>query len=165
MSIDTNIAPHRFEDAPAMRISGITGRYTVQIAGKEIPSLWEQFINNPVALAAPQNYGVSYAFGQDDCAFTYMAGVSVELVNPLPPDWETIEIPANHYAIFRHTAPITEIGKTVDAIWRGWLPVSGYKAAPAPNFELYNEKFRPEGSADGLEIWIPVINASASATT
>jgi AraC family transcriptional regulator len=36
------------------------------------------------------------------------------------------------------------------------LPVSGFKAADAPNFERYDGKFDPATGDGGLEIWIPV---------
>mgnify|MGYP003409082453 CR=1 FL=1 len=38
----------------------------------------------------------------------------------------------------------------------GWLPISGMKAADAPSFERYDEKFDPATGNGGLEIWVPV---------
>jgi AraC family transcriptional regulator len=41
-------------------------------------------------------------------------------------------------------------------IWNQWLPASGLRAADAPNFERYDEKFDPLTGNGGLEIWLPV---------
>ena len=51
---------------------------------------------------------------------------------------------------------ISTIRRTVNTIWNHWLPASGMKAADAPNFERYDEKFDPLTGNGGLEIWIPV---------
>ena len=51
---------------------------------------------------------------------------------------------------------ISTIRRTVNTIWNHWLPASGMKAADAPNFERYDEKFDPLTGNGGLEIWVPV---------
>ena len=42
----------------------------------------------------------------------------------------------------------------VNTIWNQWLPASGLKAADAPNFERYDEKFDSATGNGGSEIWI-----------
>jgi AraC family transcriptional regulator len=58
--------------------------------------------------------------------------------------------------VFTHSEHISTIRRTVGTIWNHWLPASGMKAADAPNFERYDEKFDPVTGNGGLEIWVPV---------
>ena len=67
-----------------------------------------------------------------------------------------MRIPEQRYAVFTHTEHVSTIRRTVNAIWNQWLPASGLKAADAPNFERYDEKFDPATGNGGLEIWVPV---------
>jgi AraC family transcriptional regulator len=58
--------------------------------------------------------------------------------------------------VFTHAEHISTIRRTVNTIWIHWLPASGLKAADAPSFERYDEKFDSSTGDGGLEIWIPV---------
>ena len=55
-----------------------------------------------------------------------------------------IRIPEQRYAVFTHADHVASIRSTVNTIWNQWLPASGLKAADAPNFERYDEKFDPD---------------------
>ena len=55
-----------------------------------------------------------------------------------------------------HCEHISTIRRTVNTIWNHWLPSSGLKAADAPSFERYDEKFDSSTGNGGLEIWIPI---------
>jgi AraC family transcriptional regulator len=63
--------------------------------------------------------------------------------------------------VFPHHEHVSKISNTVDAIWRGWLPTSGYAPIQANSdvpymFERYGEKFNPETGMGDTEIWIPL---------
>jgi AraC family transcriptional regulator len=58
--------------------------------------------------------------------------------------------------VFTHAEHISTIRRTVNTIWNHWLPASGLKAADAPFFERYDEKFDPRNPQSAVEIWIPV---------
>ena len=83
-------------------------------------------------------------------------GVEVSDFSDLPREFQSVRIPEQRYAVFTHSEHISTIRRTVNTIWNHWLPISGFKAADAPNFERYDEKFDPATGNGGLEIWIPV---------
>ena len=100
-------------------------------------------------------YGVC-CNGDDSGNFDYIAGVEVSDFSDLPREFSRVRIPEQKYAVFTHSDHISTIRRTINTIWNHWLPASGMKAADAPNFERYDEKFDPATGNGGLEIWIPV---------
>ena len=78
------------------------------------------------------------------------------IFSDLPRGFARVRIPEAKYAVFTHAEHISTIRRTVNTIWNHWLPASGMKAADAPSFERYDEKFDPATGNGGLEIWIPV---------
>ena len=100
-------------------------------------------------------YGVC-CNGDDAGNFDYIAGVEVSDFSDLPREFSSVRIPEQRYAVFTHSEHISTIRRTVGTIWNHWLPASGLKAADAPNFERYDEKFDPVSGNGGLEIWVPV---------
>ena len=100
-------------------------------------------------------YGVC-CNGDDSGNFDYIAGVEVADFSDLPREFARVRIPEQKYAVFTHAEHISTIRRTVNTIWNHWLPASGMKAADAPSFERYDEKFDPATGNGGLEIWMPV---------
>ncbi len=100
-------------------------------------------------------YGVC-CNGDDAGNFDYVSGVEVADFSDLPRQFQSVRIPEQRYAVFTHSEHISTIRRTVNTIWNHWLPASGMKAADAPNFERYDEKFDSSTGNGGLEIWIPV---------
>ncbi|OCK60790.1 AraC family transcriptional regulator [Bradyrhizobium sp. LMTR 3] len=154
--LDT-LKPPRFETSKPLLIAGISERCTHENGGAGIPNQWEQFhhkvddIPNRVGKVA---YGV--CCNGDDSGFDYIAGVEVADFSDLPREFARVRIPEHKYAVFTHAEHISTIRRTVNTIWNHWLPASGMKAADAPSFERYDEKFDPATGNGGLEIWIPV---------
>ncbi|SDN66161.1 AraC family transcriptional regulator [Afipia sp. GAS231] len=153
-----HLKPPRFETSKAMLVAGIGDRINHQNNGAGIPGQWQQFhqksgdIPDRVGNLA---YGVC-CNGDDSGNFDYIAGVEVSDFSDLPREFSRVRIPEQKYAVFTHSEHISTIRRTVNTIWNHWLPVSGFKAADAPNFERYDEKFDPVTGNGGLEIWIPV---------
>ena len=147
----------RFEPGKPFLVAGISERYTCE-NGAAIPGQWKRFhqsvdrIPGRIGKAA---YGVC-CNGDDAGNFDYIAGVEVSEFSDLPREFGRARIPAQKYAVFSHRDHISGIRRTVNTIWNHWLPASGFKAADAPNFERYDEKFDPLTGSGGLEIWIPV---------
>ena len=68
------------------------------------------------------------------------------------------EIVGGKYAVFMHKGPYENFQQTYDAIYKKWLPESGYELNEQPCFELYlNEpkKTKPENLK--TEIYIPIV--------
>ena len=152
-----NLAPPRFETAKAFLVAGISERISCD-NGAVIPSLWHRFhqeVGDVPARIGNVAYGVC-SNGDDAGNFDYIAGVEVTDFSDLPRRYMRIRIPEQRYAVFTHSDHVASIRRTVNTIWNQWLPASGLKAADAPNFERYDEKFDPATGNGGFEIWVPV---------
>jgi AraC family transcriptional regulator len=139
-------------------VAGIGERCTIENQGAGIPSQWQRFhqtIENVPGRIGKVAYGV--CCNADDAGnFDYVAGVEVADFSDLPREFQSVRIPGQKYAVFTHAEHISTIRRTVNTIWNHWLPASGMKAADAPSFERYDEKFDSSTGNGGLEIWIPV---------
>jgi len=148
----------RFETSQSLLVAGIGERCTHENGGAGIPNQWQRFHQSVGDI--PQRIGnVAYGVccnGDDSGNFDYIAGVEVSDFSDLPREFARVRIPEQKYAVFTHAEHVSTIRRTVNTIWNHWLPVSGFKAADAPNFERYDEKFDPATGNGGLEIWIPV---------
>ena len=153
-----NLKPPRFETSKPLLVAGIAERCTHENGGAGIPNQWQQFhqkVDGIPARIGKVAYGVC-CNGDDAGNFDYIAGVEVADFSDLPREFSRVRIPEQKYAVFTHAEHISTIRRTVNTIWNHWLPASGMKAADAPNFERYDEKFDPSTGNGGLEIWIPV---------
>ena len=148
----------RFETGKALLVAGVGERCTHENEGAFIPSLWQRFnqtIDNIPGRIGKLAYGV--CCNADDAGnFDYVAAAEVTDFSDLPREFQSVRIPEQKYAVFTHAEHISTIRRTVNTIWNHWLPSSGMKAADAPNFERYDEKFDAATGNGGLEIWIPV---------
>lgn len=158
----TDLPPPRFEDGRPLLLAGILQRCDTTDGGASIPSQWRRLVPHlghiPGQVGgdlADVTYGVC-TNGDDHGNFDYLAGVEVDDFSDLPPELSALRIPAQRYAVFRHTDHISKIRTTMHAVWTGWLPASGYEAADAPLFERYDPEFNPRTGEGGLEVWLPV---------
>jgi AraC family transcriptional regulator len=152
-----NLHAPRFETTAPLLIAGIGERYNHE-NGAGIPGQWQRFqqsVANIPGRIGPVAYGVC-CNGDDAGNFDYIAGVEVCDFSDLPREFSSVRIPEQRYAVFTHREHISTIRRTINAIWNHWLPASGLKAADAPSFERYDEKFDPLTGNGGLEIWVPV---------
>ena len=152
-----NLKAPRFETGKPLLVAGIGERYNCE-GGAAIPGQWQRFHQSVESIPARIGkvaYGVC-CNGDDSGNFDYIAGVEVADFSDLPREFAHVRIPEQKYAVFTHAEHISTIRRTVNTIWNHWLPASGMKAADAPNFERYDEKFDPSTGNGGLEIWIPV---------
>ena len=153
-----NLKPPRFETSKPLLVAGIAERCTHENSGAGIPNLWHQFhqsVDHLPTRIGKVAYGV--CCNADDAGnFDYVAGVEVADFSDLPREFARVRIPEQKYAVFTHSEHISTIRRTVNTIWNHWLPQSGMKAADAPSFERYDEKFDPVTGNGGLEIWVPV---------
>lgn len=152
----TELEAPRFVDGKAMLIAGFGRRFEYG-AIDGIPLLWQRLqphlghIPNEVAGA---DYGV--IVNSDDKGFDYIAGAEVSDFSGVDEEMMRVRVPAQRYAVFAHRGHITTLRSTMHAIWREWLPASGFQAADAPLLERYGPEFDPRSGNGGLEIWLPV---------
>jgi AraC family transcriptional regulator len=153
-----HLKPPRFETSKPLLVAGLGERITHDNQGAGIPNQWQRFhqsVDNIPGRIGKVAYGVC-CNGDDAGNFDYIGGVEVTDFSDLPREFSRVRIPEQKYAVFTHSEHISTIRRTVNTIWNHWLPISGMKAADAPNFERYDEKFDPLSGDGGLEIWIPV---------
>jgi AraC family transcriptional regulator len=159
--MDSTLTDHlqapRFEISKPLLVAGLSERVS-QENGAGIPALWQRFhqsVANIPGRIGQVAYGVC-CNGDDAGNFDYIAGVEVPDFSDLPREFARVRIPEQRYAVFTHRDHISTIRRTISTIWNHWLPASGLKAADAPSFERYDEKFDPLTGNGGLEIWVPV---------
>lgn len=156
-TIIDDLQPPRFETCKPLLVAGLGERIS-QENSAGIPGLWQRF-HQSVADIPGRIGNVAYGVccnGDDSGNFDYISGVEVSDFSDLPREFASVRIPEQRYAVFTHRDHISTIRRTVNAIWNHWLPSSGLKAADAPNFERYDEKFDPVTGNGGLEIWVPI---------
>lgn len=122
-----------------------------------IPMLWQRFgphIGHVPGQLGMACYGV--CLNAEDGSFDYLAGVEVGSADGLPKDFATARLEPLEHAVFVHRQHISTIKNTFMAIWQDWLPNSGRKAAEAPCYELYDERFDARSGTGITEIWIPL---------
>ncbi|MEG1038505.1 MAG: GyrI-like domain-containing protein [Pseudomonas sp.] len=155
--IDAAVHPVRFEQADALIIAGIGGRFTAATISS-IPQLWQRFephIGRVPGQLGAHTYGVCCnANGKGH--FDYIAGVQVADGQVLPADFQQVHLAPQRYAVFEHHGSLDNLKATFQAIWNEWLPASGEQAAQAPEFERYGEDFDPFDSRSVMEIWLPL---------
>ena len=150
----TNLEPPRFVDAKPLFIAGIDRGYKFENK-EEIPDQWKRFV--PRIGYIPGQVGrIAYGVCSDmDGGFRYLTGVEVGDVSGLPDDFTGTRLPAQRYAIFPHREHVSTMSKTIDAIWKKWMPESGHEASLSPLFfERYGEGFDAQTGMGDIEIWV-----------
>lgn len=105
--------------------------------------------------------GACYGDPDETPDFRYYAAAALTSdLNPAEPALEYIEIPAGRYARHCLHGPYTNISATVSAIFKRWLPASGYEADDRPVLEHYLNSPR-DTAADALrtDLLIPIRSA------
>jgi len=152
----STIEPVRFESRSAFTIAGLQERYAPSRRA-QIPQQWQRFVPY-IGKVAGQIGGTTYGVcvpvsGSQE--FDYVAGVEVKEGAEPPEGLITQRVPERRYAVFEHRGHVSAISETLQAV-HTWLPGSGYKAARAPMFERYGEKFDPQAGRGDMEVWIPL---------
>lgn len=149
--------PPTFQQSGNLIIAGLNRSYTMETR-VGIPQQWEQFVPQAAGISSQAStdfYGVCWNH-QPDCSFDYLTGVEIRPGAKTSEGHTTVNLPAARYAVFTHTAHVSSLPKTIDAIWSKWVPECGLAAAEAPCFERYTSEFNPRTGMGGMEIWIPL---------
>jgi len=92
----------------------------------------------------------------EEAGFTYVAGVEVDRIDAVPDGMIAMTLPANAYAVFTHSGHISRLPDTVKQVWGHWLPSSSHVHVPAPDFELYDERWDPTTGEGDIDIYVPI---------
>lgn len=146
----------RFESRPAFTVLGL--KYRGPNQDQELPKLWERFMPRSSEIKhrimAEESFGVTHNFDEPSGEFDYYAGFAVSDLDQIPEGMQSIDIPAQDYAVFDCTLPT--LMDTIQAVYREWLPPSDYVRAPGPEFELYDERWKPEAGRQAMSFCVPV---------
>lgn len=162
-SRQSTVEEPRFEDGRATLVAGYKQRFTGPDV-KNISLLWQRFaphIGKTPGQVGQLAYGLCSNMNPSPFSFESMAGVEVSGPTGLPTDFSVTSIPAMRYVIFTHHGSVSNISKTIDAIFQQWLPNSGKSfLQPTPDvpymIERYDERFDPQTASGDVELWIPV---------
>lgn len=134
-------------------------------ATEQIKALWDRFLERKHEIGGTNP---DYALGvcmpnhsdikkQSEQQFVYVAALPVRTADNVPEGMVVCRIPAGRYAVFTHKGPIANLPLTLKYIWGTWLPGSDYKYADGqPDFELYDDRFCPDGADSEFDIYIPL---------
>lgn len=160
----TALEPARFQYGDALLLAGLRERYTMGDT-ERIPEQWKRFV--PRLGHVPGQIG-RVAYGaclriseRPDDGFDYLSGVAVRDFDSLTGDLARLTLPPYHYAVFPHRTHISELKSTIDGIFNGWLPASGFALIPGGEgrlvmLERYGEGFDPAGGQGDVEVWVPI---------
>ena len=123
-----------------------------------IAGQWQQFMADDYGdienkLPEPP-VGVTTA--STDGGINYVCAAGVSDFSDVPKSCTKLTLAPATYAVFEHSAHVTELRQTYDAIWNEWLPKSGKIPSDAPGFERHNWTFDPRTGNGGLTIWLPI---------
>jgi AraC family transcriptional regulator len=144
---------------PAFIVVGM--RYRGKNEHNEIPQLWERFMPRTGEIKQRLNiatcYGVMDNYDEKTGEFDYLAGFEVQSASDVPEGMESWQVLEQTYAVF--PCNLKNIRETFRQIYHDWLPQSGHRRAAGPEFEFYDEKFKPDQGTLDLYIYIPVRKA------
>lgn len=154
----TKLAPPRLQQGGAKLLAGLRRTHRFEDASKGMADQWYEFIamGKLPGQIGHLAYGVICDSDQEKGLIEYMCAAEVESFDDLPGDAGRMRLPEARYAVFDHSANVSEIGETWRAVVQDWLPQSGHADGESPAFELYGEAFDGETGEGGLEIWLPV---------
>jgi len=145
----------KIRNRPALLLAGTLQTHANADAPKTIQLQWGDFfaLDVPEIHTADVTYGV--VIRADAETMDYMVAIEVPSFDGVNAP-HTESIPAAQYAVFTIDG-LAHIQQNWMDIYGEWLPTSGYKSAPTPSFERYDQRFDPETSTGPVEIWIPII--------
>lgn len=147
----------RFRDGAAMLAVGLRERRRFGDV-TAITALWRRFGPEAAAIenqAHASPIGIVSQVGEDG-GLDYACAMPVRDVSAAPPHLARLAIPAQRYAVFRHTGHVSTIDQTYEAILDDWLPAAGRTLADGPSLEWHASAFDPATGEGGLELWLPV---------
>jgi AraC family transcriptional regulator len=128
-----------------------------------IGPLWDQFPRRAGEVLHRSGHAmVGVIYGRPEAQrahpdeLQYIAGVPVSTVAEIPKGMVSRSIPAGTFAVFTHRGPISAIGDTMHAIYRVWLPQSGYRHSEIADIEWYDDRFCAEGAESEMDYWVSV---------
>lgn len=150
-----NLSPN-FVDRPAFEVTGLS---VVCEDPSPIKALWARMNPRCQEIVDPSQpvswYGLCIRINSE--SFRYVACCGTNPGAPVPPEMERYSVPAQRYARFTHTGPVTGLAETYRTIWQSLEPVWNLKPTYGPDFEHYDERYLgPDHPDSQIDLYIPI---------
>ncbi|MGD8174507.1 GyrI-like domain-containing protein [Marinimicrobium sp. ARAG 43.8] len=151
---------------PAIKLAGLRSRLK-GLPYHVIPTLLERF--SPYRGWFPGQvdrhlFGALMQPAGNSAGFEYLTAVEVENLAIINADWEPLEIPSQHYAIFSHTGHLSNLRTTTHSVFANSLP--SRQLTPlrhTPNvpliLERYSASFDIRSGWGEIQLWVPLDEA------
>ena len=151
----------RVAELPAHHVAYM--RYVGPYGAHGIPDLWKKFrkwMETHDLLSDSVTLGVAY----DDPDITASDRCRYDACVVVPADFtadkwvNVMDVPGGKFAVSKFVGTAHEIRGAWEALYRSWLPGSGYQPDDRPCFELYQARVAVEGRPDAFrcELCVPV---------
>lgn len=159
-----------FIDLPEIKTAGLGTRFISILSPNKnnaavIPQLWHNFIQqignipnktNQATLGLVEMLPASEP-KSDPAEMFYLAVAPVSTFDGIPANFLKRTLPAGRYAKFTHVGKLDGLGKTMNFIYREWLPASVEKLRNAPHVEWYDGRFDPMSDRSEFDILLPIV--------
>ena len=164
-------------EKPALAVIGMEASFLHALSPEGnnlevIGELWTRFtqqVHRVPNRIGREMYGIIYerpkAKKSHSDELQYIAAVAVTSASDIAEGMVSFEVPAGTFAVFVHRGPIHQIGATMHAIYRDWLPQSGYRHAGTADVEVYDHRFCVAGEESEMEYWIPITDRQTNQAT
>jgi AraC family transcriptional regulator len=129
------------QELPAHRVAYM--RHVGPYGAGGIPALWIRFRKWMSTRGLVEADCLRIGIGHDDAWVTPPEKCRYDACVVVPPDFQSdrlvnlMELPGGRYAVSRYTGTAHRIPQAWDALYRSWLPDSGYEPDDRPGLELY----------------------------
>ncbi|AOO80683.1 AraC family transcriptional regulator [Bosea vaviloviae] len=146
-------------ERPAQRLHAL--RHVGSFA--TIPHTHRQLRLRAGTRAISEKWGASFGNPRYADRFSYYAAIASPDPWPEGSEVETLELPGGRYVVLRLVGPYTRINAAAQAIYRRWMPDSGYEPDDRPTLEHYLDTSSRGIAPAALrtDLFIPIRNASA----
>jgi AraC family transcriptional regulator len=139
----------------------------VKVAVKELPlyhALWTRFRRWMHAHGLVEARCLRMGVGHDDSRITAPEKCRYDACAVVPEDFGTdrwvnvMDLPGGKYAVAAYTGTARQIQDAWDALYRSWLPESGYQPDDRPCLELYRGNPEAGGSPGAFcsDLCVPI---------
>ena len=150
--------------SPEIKLVG--KRLNMSFSKLQIQKLWQSFmprkkeiintLNNNLYSVEIYQQSSFYRNFDPTLEFEKWATVEVSNFDAIPPEMESLIIPAGKYAVFQYKGRDSEVSETYKYILQDWLPISKYQLDHRPHFAVMGEKYIKEHQDSEEELWFPI---------
>ena len=129
-------------------------KVTMSLVNDKTQELWQGFM--------PLKNSIKHIVNKDLYSIqVYPKDISISNFTPETrfEKWAAIEVSkleGGLYAVFLHKGHPAAFSKTMEYIFRNWLPKSKYQFDSRAQFEIMGNKYKNDDPASEEEVWIPI---------